>query len=158
MKKDKDSIYLSWKDIDNDCNKIAQELSQSGLKFDTIIMIQRGGLIPGTILSHKLKCSHVHTISIRTTETEDNYSRRLKIPIVNIPPIMSSIIGMRVLIIDDVTNSGVTINLAKREILKYKPATCITAVLIWDGYNNACCSADYYARYTPGWVVFPWEY
>lgn len=158
MKYDKNSVILSWTDIENDCNKIAKEFIKSGMTFDVIITIQRGGCIPGIMLSHKINCSNIYTINIRTTETEEISSKRLKKPIVYIPPIIKNIKNKKVLIIDDVTNTGLTLNLVKQEILKYQPAFCATVVLVWDGdNNNNNCSADYYARYTPKWVIFPWE-
>ena len=157
MKKDINSIALSWNDIISDCNRLIDLIEQSAYNIETIVMIQRGGCIPGIIMSHKIKCDDVHIIKIRTTETDDICSSRLSTPVIFIPSIIKNIRNRNVLIIDDVTNTGVTLEYAKKEILKYQPATCKTAVLVWDGDNNEKCTADYYARHTPNWVIFPWE-
>lgn len=157
MKKDINSIALSWNDIISDCNRLIDLIEQSAYNIETIVMIQRGGCIPGTIMSHKIKCDDVHIIKIRTTETDDIRSSRLSTPVIFIPSIIKNIRNRNVLIIDDVTNTGVTLEYAKKEILKYQPATCKTAVLVWDGDNNEKCTADYYARHSPSWVIFPWE-
>lgn len=59
---------------------------------------------------------------------------------------------------DDVVNTGNTINIVKKWLLNFQPASLKSAALVWDGsYNEIYCPVDFHALYTPDWVVFPWE-
>lgn len=149
--------YLSWLDIEEACKNINKQILDTNYKIDIIVSIQRGGCVPGVILSHLFCISEYYSIGIRTTSSERIKSERLSTPIIFKTNRLKNIQGRNVLIIDDVTNTGNTLQLAKNEIWEYKPANCKTAVLIWDGDNSSKCQADFYAKQTPGWVVFPWE-
>lgn len=45
----------------------------------------------------------------------------------------------------------------KETLEKFAPFTYKTSALVWDGSYADLCPVDYYALYTPDWVVFPWE-
>ncbi len=149
--------YLTWEDVNYDCDKLYSEILRFNVTFDAIVMILRGGSIPGTILSHKMECDNVYAVTIRTTSSGDVYSQRNCIPEIFIPDNIVKIEGKNVLIIDDVTNTGDTFKIVKQKILHYNPSACLTAAMVWDGNDSIKCAADVYARHTPGWVVFPWE-
>lgn len=146
---------LNWNDIELCCVELYNKVKQYNI--DVIVSIQRGGCVPGVIMSHLLGVSEFYAIGIRTTSSEDIKAKRLDTPIVSIPNTLVNTENKNVLIIDDVTNTGKTFMYAKEEISKYKPQTCLTAALIWDGDNSSECVADFYAKYSPSWVVFPWE-
>ena len=150
--------YLSWKDIEESCKVLTKKLLYSSCKFDAIISIQRGGCIPGVLLSHLLYISEFYSIGIRTTSSEKINASRLEQTILLKTSDLVNIRDKNVLIIDDVINTGNTLQIALNEVLKFKPSICKTAVLVWDGDNSYIYKVDYYARRTPGWVVFPWEH
>lgn len=157
----KEITYLTWDDITDSCKILSNKIIESQYKFDAIVGIQRGGCIPAVIMSHLLSVSVYYSLGIRTTSSEKIKSIRLNTPtIINID-VLKEIHGKNILIIDDVTNTGKTLQIAQTEVMKFNPLSCKTAVLFWDGdYDEAdfqTCKADYYSRYTPGWVVFPWE-
>lgn len=148
---------LNWQDIERCCVEICKKIKGSNIRIDAIVSVQRGGGIPSVIMSHLLEISDFYTIGIRTTSSENIRAKRFDMPIMHVPDALKNIENMSVLIIDDVTNTGNTLSYAKREIEKYHPKNCITAALIWDGDNSSACMADFYADYSPCWVVFPWE-
>lgn len=148
---------LNWADIEDCCIKLCNKIQVSGYNVETVICVQRGGCIPGVIISHLLNVKEFYAVGIRTTTSEAIKSIRYKQPILHIPDTLKNIERKNVLIVDDVTNTGNTLKYAKREILKYNPNQCLTAALIWDGDNSEECLADLYAQYSPFWVVFPWE-
>jgi xanthine phosphoribosyltransferase len=47
-------MNLSWKDIDILCESLSQKIRQSGIKYEFIYGVPRGGLVVAVILSHKL--------------------------------------------------------------------------------------------------------
>ena len=46
--------FYSWKEFENDCDKLAALIKKSGGKIDSLYGIPRGGLIMAVRLSHKL--------------------------------------------------------------------------------------------------------
>lgn len=148
---------LNWEDIEQCCIEICEKVKSAAFTIDAIISVQRGGCIPGVIISHLLQVDEYYTVGIRTTSSEAVRATRYKNPILHVPDTLANIAGKNVLIIDDVTNTGNTLRYAKREIMKYRPHICLTSALIWDGDNSTKCLADIYSRFSPYWVVFPWE-
>lgn len=153
----KEITYLVWSDIQEACGVLSKQLQQTNCKFNAIVCIQRGGCIPGVILSHLLQIPEFYSIGIKTTLSEEIKSIRLNKPNIFNIDILEKIRHKNVLIVDDVTNTGKTLQIAKEEVLRFEPLLCKTAVMIWDGDNSNSCEANYYAKYTPSWVVFPWE-
>ena len=45
---------ITWHGIGHACEKLAEQIKASGIEFQSIWAIPRGGLIPGVVLSHKL--------------------------------------------------------------------------------------------------------
>jgi hypoxanthine phosphoribosyltransferase len=60
--------------------------------------------------------------------------------------------GKRVLVVDDASETGETIKMAKEAIQKHRPTQVITAVLVRTGTFEP----EYVASYFPGKVLFPW--
>lgn len=150
--------YLTWIDTERSCHVLFEQIQRQNIAFDVIIAIQRGGCIPGVCLSHIMKISDFYSIGVRTTSTEDIRSVRLSKPIITADDSLKYIKGKRILIVDDVVNTGNTINVAKSCLCKFQPASLKTAALVWDrSHCDSFCPVDFHALYTPDWVVFPWE-
>jgi len=66
-----------------------------------------------------------------------------------------SIKDKRVLLVDDVSDSGLTLQFSVQTLSLYMPAEIKTATLYikpWTKYVP-----DYYAEQVNEWVIFPWE-
>jgi hypothetical protein len=149
-------VKLSGNDIDSLCRELAAQIKRDGYRPEIIVGIQRGGCVPAVFLSHLLDVPDLCTFGIRTTESEAVKAARTA-PKVSDTEVLHRVRGRRVLLVDDVTNTGTTLALAKSKVSEFNPSSCKTAVIIWDGDGSAGCSADYVADRTPSWVVFPWE-
>ncbi len=150
--------YLAWSDIEKNCMALLKQIQRQAIEFDAVVAIQRGGCIPGVCLSHIMGISDFYTIGIRTTSSENVRSARLEKPVLSADSSLKCIKNKRVLIIDDVVNTGNTITVAKKWLWNFQPASLKSAALVWDGsYNNVDCPVDFHALYTLDWVVFPWE-
>lgn len=149
---------LSWNDVDRNCQLLFNKIKETDIHFDTIVSIQRGGNIPAIKLGELMRINDHQSIGIRTTASEDIKAKRLKNPIVKINSKLGNIRNKKILLVDDVVNTGKTLEIALKEILKYKPAVYKTAALVLDKNNNGSTpNIDFYACQTPDWVVFPWE-
>lgn len=150
--------YLTWPDIQQYCDDLSEQIRKQDFVVDAIVAIQRGGCIPGVLLSHILGITEVYTIGVRTTLTEQIRSARLKEPVVSISDSLKNIKDKKILVVDDVVNTGKTMNTAKEWLESYQPSFIQTLALVWDrSCISQSCPAGFYALHTPDWVVFPWE-
>lgn len=154
--------YISWKEITDIIKYIGSNIGKT-YKPEIIISIVRGGMIPSVILSHVLNIRNVENIkSIETLNDEIDAIKQK--PIVDTNINLSNIKGKKVLIVDDILGSGVTIRKIKEEVKKWKPKEVRTAICIvneenWEKSNktNYRNEIEYIGKSVKGWVVFPWE-
>ena len=143
---------LSWNDVD----RLIQELlPQFRGSYDALLMITRGGIVPGGILSEALDIKYILTAAV---EFHTGVQKRLAWPTFLQFPGDSLLRGRRILIVDDVWGSGRTIMTVKSRVeaanatpelcvLHYKPAESM--------FRDA--APDYYAAVTDAWILYPWE-
>ncbi len=150
------TVRLSWTEIERHCGKLANIIRSSGFLPDVIVGIQRGGCIPAVVLSHFLGVRYFYTLGMRTTTSNDVRAVRQR-PTITADLPRRLVSGKKVLLIDDVTNSGSTLSTAKNHMIELNCTDVKSAVVVWDTVNVDCCQADYYAIRADSWVVFPWE-
>jgi len=150
------AAYFSWQDIDSLSRKLARIIKISGFTPEIIVGIQRGGCILAVFLSHLLGVRDFCTIGVRTTTAADIQAPRQS-PVVIDDSSLRQVTGKRVLVVDDVTNTGATLIIAKNRVLIFSCKEVRTVVLVWDTTNVKSCLADYYGTAVDAWVVFPWE-
>ena len=68
-----DILKLDWGNIDFLINCLADQIQHKRIKFDSIIALGRGGLIPGAALSYKLGISDLHNLGISTRKDDGKY-------------------------------------------------------------------------------------
>lgn len=143
---------LTWQDIDKLIDELLPQMSGT---FDSMLMITRGGLVPGGMLAEALDIRHVLTAAVRFPAIEE---KMLAWPTFLQFPEDELLRGRRVLIVDDVWGSARTINTVRGRVeaagaypvvavLHYKPAESL--------FKNK--KPDYYAVATDAYVVYPWE-
>lgn len=64
-------VYLSWDDINILVEDLCQTIASSGAEIKSITGIQRGGLIPAVMISHKLHIPYVSRINKDTLVVDD---------------------------------------------------------------------------------------
>ena len=146
--------HLTWDDIEDYCKKLADLIKKSGFKPEIIVGIQRGGAITAVLLSHLLNIEDFCTIGIRSTKSDDIRAQRMK-PIIYDSFSLQLITGKKVLLTDDITDTGVTLIEAKKELLKYGCKEVKSATIICAPASNG--KVDFYGKEIKPWIVFPWE-
>ena len=128
-------------------------------EFDAMIMITRGGIVPGGILAEKMGLTHILTAAVDfPAQTEMEKAKLFAWPKFLQFPEDRLLRGRRTLVTDDVWGSGRTITSVRPRIAAAggMPYTC---VLHFNPYRNLFGSVrpDYYAAITDAHIVYPWE-
>lgn len=141
----------SWSEIYRILLTIAFKIYSSGFDPDIIVGVARGGLVPSRILSDLLENPNLATIR---TEFYFGTSKAKSAPVLK-QKLSTSVEGKKVLIVDDIVESGCSLKLAKEHIVDSGAKDIRTTVL----YCKPSCveKPDYWVRETPLWVVFPWD-
>jgi len=123
--------YIDWHEIDSLIFRLVYQIKNSDLKFENIFGLQRGGLIPAVMLSHKLGI-----------------------------PMVKGNIGPNTLIVDDICDSGETLDefVKKYQTLYSFPFNLKTAVLHHKPHTSCFEPTFYSEKWNKNvWLVYPWE-
>ncbi|MBX7232811.1 MAG: hypothetical protein K1X65_00420 [Caldilineales bacterium] len=144
---------LSWGDFEALIDHI---LPQVAGYFDVILMVTRGGIIPGGMLAESLGIRDVLTAAVEFPR--DPEIDRFAWPNFLQFPADELLEGRRILIVDDVWDSGRTINTVRGrvEAAGGHPRTC---VLHYKPQRSRFRDRrpDYYGAVTDRWIIYPWE-
>jgi hypoxanthine phosphoribosyltransferase len=143
---------LTWEAFGKAARELAQAVVDSGYRPDLIMSITRGGLLPAGAISYAMGIKNLHIINV---EFYTGVDTRLPMPVL-LPPVPSAIdlSGQRVLIIDDVADTGETLRMV-RDFCAEHVAETRTAVLYEKPQSVVTC--DYVWRRSSDWISFPWS-
>lgn len=146
----------SWRDVDRWAETISESVRKAGPPPETIVGLTRGGWVPARLLADHLGVKRI--VSLRAqhwgvTATPDgkaSVSEGLSGP-VN---------GQRVLVVDDITDTGESLALALEVVQRDHPRHADTAAFLHITHSKFV--PTFYAEEIPQekwvWVVFPWNY
>lgn len=132
--------------------ELAHAVADSGFRPDMILSIARGGLALGMGLGYALA---VKNLSVINVEFYTGVDERLDVPIM-LPPTPAAIdlSGLRVLIADDVADTGRTLELV-HDFCEGHVAEARTVVVYEK--PQSVIKPDYAWRLTDRWIDFPWS-
>jgi len=132
--------------------ELAEEVASSGYEPDLILSIARGGLFLAGALGYALDVKNLFTMNV---EFYTGVDQRLELPVV-LPPTLDrvDITGSRVLVADDVADTGKTLELV-RDFCSGYVAEVRTAVIYEK--PQSVVKADFVWRRTDRWIDFPWS-
>ena len=132
--------------------ELAQEVADSGFEPDLILAIARGGLALGMGLGYALA---VKNLSVVNVEFYTGIDQRLEVPIMLPPtPAAMDLSGMRVLIADDVADTGRTLELVHQFCAGHVAE--VRTVVVYEKPQSVI-KPDYAWRLTERWIDFPWS-
>ncbi|MBE2182186.1 MAG: phosphoribosyltransferase [Anaerolineae bacterium] len=147
---------MTWPDVDKLIDILLPQLRSVG-SFGGMVMITRGGVIPGGLLAESLKIEHLLTAAVDFPATA-NLAGLMAWPSFLQFPDSALLEGRTVLIIDDVWGSGRT-STAVRERVLSSGATPYTCVLHFNPYRSLFkkLKPNFYGAVTDAYVIYPWE-
>jgi len=133
------------------CRKLALKIQGSSFKPDIIICIARGGYIPARLICDYLNIYNLTSISIKHyTGSDKSEVAQL------IDPLSINIQGLKVLLVDDINDTGDTLQLALDYLASFNPIEIKVAVLHHKVISTLV--PDYYAQKIIHWrwITYPW--
>jgi hypoxanthine phosphoribosyltransferase len=143
---------MSWDDLGRGSRELAEAVAADGYRPDMILGIARGGLLVAGGLGYALGVKNTFTMNV---EFYTGVDERLDIPMI-LPPVpdLVDFQETRVLIADDVADTGATLRLVQ-EFCAGKVAEVRCAVLYEKPRSAVKC--EYVWRRTDRWITFPWS-
>ena len=151
-------LKLTYDEMDRMTGEIFNQIKQDGFEPDIILAIARGGWLPARILSDCFDSSGQESVEVISVTTKyyagiGKQSKRVVLQ----QEYGRSLVGLNVLIVDDVSDTGHTMEFVIKYVrwlgaedikvatVLYKPGTVVTP--------------DYYAKDVDRsvWIVFPYE-
>jgi hypoxanthine phosphoribosyltransferase len=145
-------VILEWDEFGEASRELASMVHSSGFRPDVVVAIARGGLLLAGSIAYALD---VKSCGAMNVEFYTGIDERLDEPVL-LPPLLDepAIAGKRVLLVDDVSDSGRTLAMVLgmlertgadvRTVCLYsKPATVLEPDYVW--------------KKTSEWIAFPWS-
>lgn len=146
----------SWSDVDRWADRLSELVRARDALPQTIVALSRGGWVPGRLLCDRLGVKRL--VSLRAqhwgvTATRDGRAELTE-------GLSASIDGERVLVVDDITDTGESLTLATDHVRERGAARVESAAFLHIAHSTFV--PTYYAEEIPRdrwvWVVFPWNY
>ncbi len=146
---------IAWEEVDQLIDGLIPRVQHLG-PFGAMLMITRGGVIPGGLLAEALSIQHLLTASVDFPSTEQ--SGMMAWPTFLQFPDSDLLRGRRTLIVDDVWGSGRT-SIAVRERVSSAGGHAFNCVLHFNPYRSLFSNIkpELYGDVTDVYVVYPWE-
>jgi hypoxanthine phosphoribosyltransferase len=150
-------LHITRDEYDAAIERLAAGIRDSGWRFNQIVCVARGGMRIGDVLSRLFKVplaiisTQSYTGEIGTVRGEITVARHITMT--------SESLGDLVLLVDDLVDSGITLDVVRRHLLGgYPEIKSVRTAVIW---YKACSNyvPDFYASYLPEspWIHQPFE-
>ena len=152
MSGDIEHEVLTWDLFGQAARSLSHALVDDGYLPDLVVSIARGGLFTAGALAYALGVKRLRVMNVEFYVGQD---ARLDEPVI-LPPLPrpEDFVGRRVLIADDVTDTGRTLALVKEFCSSV--ADEVRCAVVFEKPHTVIQS-DYVWKYTDKWVDFPWS-
>lgn len=149
-------VYVSWNDVQRQVQEICRQMWKDRWVPDYVVGITRGGLTPANLISQYLGVP-METLKVSLRDGNDHCESNFWMQ-------EDAASGKNILIVDDINDSGATLNWIKKDWgdgIQWGQNVRI-AVL----YDNESSNSEITPHYSaedinkaedPQWIVFPWE-
>jgi len=148
-------VITNWDYIYDLCRHVSNDVKRSGYQPDTIIALARGGWFAGRVLCDFLGLNDLTSLKIEHYVGTANAGGG---PAIRYPLADKAVEGKKVLIVDDICDTGKSIVHSKEYVSEQNPADIRTAVLQY--LYTSEVKPDYIGEELEewGWIVYPWNF
>lgn len=144
-------VAPSWNDMGKVCTELGVQIEASGIKFNRIIAVARGGLTWSRAMADALEIDTISLVGVKSY-TGVNEATEPQIT----QPLHDSIAGESVLVVEDVADSGESL-LAVLQHLEGRGASHVSVATLAVKPRSAV-TPNFAGFQTAAWIVFPHEY
>ena len=146
-------FHVSWDQIHRDSRALAWRLDKQGPgeggEWKAIVAITRGGMAPAMIIARELDLRTVDTISVKSYDWQKQTG---ELAVLKAPDAVLMGDGTGILVIDDLVDSGKTLELVRRMYPKAHFAT------VYAKPNGREMVDTYITEVSQDtWIFFPWD-
>jgi uncharacterized protein len=146
----------TWEDVDRWADRVAAQVRAASAIPQTIVALTRGGWVPGRLLCDRLGVKRL--VSVRAQHWGITATPSGKAELTE--GLSGPVAGQRVLVVDDITDTGDSLALAVAHVRRAGANPLETAAFLHIARSKLV--PTYYAEEIPRtdwvWVVFPWNY
>jgi uncharacterized protein len=140
----------TWDQMGEMSFSLAEEIIESGKEFDRVVALAKGGWTWARTLVDNLGMENMSSTKLKSYDGVNSNSQ-----VRVLQPLVDKVDEERILIFDDVADSGKTLVKAE-EYLKILGAKEVSIATLCSK-PRSCVDPDYYAFSTESWVIFPHE-
>ena len=141
----------SWEQIYELLLNLANRIRKANFRPDVIVGISRGGWPPARIMSDLLENPELANVKaefyLGVAETKGE-------PVIT-QPVSVSVMGKKVLVVDDVADTGKSLRLVRSHLREHGATEVKIATIYYKPWS--ILTPDWYEKETSSWVIFPWE-
>ncbi len=146
---------MTWDEIATWAAAVGAKIKQSDFDPEVIVGLTRGGWLPARLLCDLLAIKRLYAVKVEhwgVTAQPDGKARLVQ-------GLTTDIAGGKVLIVDDITDTGESLALAKQHVAEARPSELRTATLLHITHSKV--KPDFYEVEVPkeewAWFIFPWN-
>lgn len=141
----------NWQMAYDDTYYLYEKIRDSGFQPDIIVAIARGGWVPARLIADFFFIKSTENMKAETYQLIGQTDVEAKIT----QTISNSIEGKKVLVVDDVADSGATLEAVLQQLHNQNPKELKTAMLYYKPRSSVV--PDYFVHTTSAWVLFSWS-
>jgi len=141
----------SWEGMYESLLELARKIRKAGFKPDIVVGVARGGWPVARVMSDLLENPEVANVK---AEFYLGVAETKKEPIIT-QPVSTSVRSKKVLVVDDVADTGKSLALVKEHLKEQGAAVIRIATIYCKPWSTL--KPDWFERQTERWIVFPWE-
>ena len=151
--------YIRADELTRDSFSLAARIYDSGYRPDVLLVLWRGGTPVGIVIHEFLLYKGVRTYHAAVKATSyTGVEKRVEPRVEHLDPVLEQVApGARVLVVDDIFDSGRTLEKVKGLLSSRTPHVRIATLYYKPDNNETSLTPDYYLRTTREWIVFPHE-
>ena len=147
---------VSWSEIEEWTTDVSKKMANAGFKPDVVIGLTRGGWVPARLLCDIMNIKDLYAVKTEhwgVTATRDGNAKLAQ-------KLSGDVKGRRVLIMDDITDTGKSLSLAMEHVRSFKPKSLRSGTLLH--VTHSLIEPNYYSVEVPAenwtWFIFPWNF
>ena len=152
-------LHITWDEYNKKIEELAMQIHTDGYKFNQIVCIAKGGLRVGDILARIFDVPFA-VMSVESYHGDDVKDKQGQIVFGNSLAKTSPNLGNKVLLVDDLADSGVTLEKCVRWLEHYEGFFIdeLKTATVWTK-GLSTFTPDYYIEFLPNnpWIHQPFE-